>query len=63
MRRVTAATIATSGIAALAVRLIEVIGRGQAADIAWPIWSPLFFGASLLAGGLAVLSLRMERNR
>jgi serine/threonine-protein kinase len=63
MRRVTAATIATSGIAALAVRLIEVIGRGQAADIAWPIWSPLLFGTSVLAGGLAVLSLRMERNR
>jgi serine/threonine protein kinase len=63
MRRVTTATIATSGIAALAVRLIEVIGRGQAADIAWPIWSPLLFGASLMAGGLAALSLRIERAR
>jgi serine/threonine protein kinase len=63
MRRVTAAAIATSGIAALAVRLIEVIGRGQAADIAWPIWSPLLFAASLAAGGLAVLSLRFERVR
>jgi serine/threonine-protein kinase len=63
MRRVTTAAIATSGIGALAVRLIEVVGRGQAADIAWPVWSPLLFGASVTAGCLAVLSFRIERYR
>jgi len=63
MRRVTTAAIATSGIGALAVRLIEVVGRGQAADISWPVWSPLLFVASVIAGCLAVLSFRIERNR
>jgi serine/threonine-protein kinase len=61
MRRVTTAAIATSGIGALAVRLIEAVGRGQAADIAWPVWSPLLFLASVIAGSLVVLSLRFER--
>ena len=63
MRRVTTASIATSGIGALVIRLIEVVGRGQTADIAWPVWSPLLFVASLTAGFLAVLSLRIERSR
>jgi serine/threonine-protein kinase len=63
MRRVTTASIATSGIGALAIRLIEVIGRGQNADVAWPVWSPLLFVASVAAGFLAVLSLRIERSR
>jgi serine/threonine-protein kinase len=63
MRRVATASIATSGIGALAIRLIEVVGREQAANVAWPVWSPLLFGASLIAGFFAVLSLRMERPR
>jgi serine/threonine-protein kinase len=63
MRRVTMASIAASGVGALAIRLIDVIVRDQAHDIAWAAWSPILFVASLLGGFLAFLSLRLDRRR
>jgi len=60
MRRVTLVSIAASGMGALAVRLIEVIARDQALDIARPVWSPVLFAASLLGGLLAYWSLRYQ---
>ena len=50
MRRVATVSIAASGIGALAIRLGEVIVRGQAAEVAWPVWSPLLFLASVIGG-------------
>jgi len=63
MRRVTMASIAASGVGALAIRLIDVIVRDQAHDIAWAAWSPILFVASLLGGFLAFLSLRIDRRK
>jgi len=63
MRRVTMASIAASGVGALAIRLIDVIVRDEARDIAWAAWSPILFVASLVGGFLAFLSLRIDRRK
>jgi serine/threonine protein kinase len=63
MRRVATVSIAVSGIGALAIRLGEVIVRGQAAEVAWPVWSPLLFVASILGGLLAFASMKFERRK
>jgi serine/threonine-protein kinase len=62
MRRVAAFAIGASGIGALVIRLMEVVLRAQALDVAWPFWSPVLFGASLLGAWVAYFSLRMERR-
>jgi serine/threonine protein kinase len=63
MRRVMTMSIAASGVGALTVRLIEVIVREQAIDVAAPAWSPVLFVVSVLGGFLAFLSLRLERRK
>jgi hypothetical protein len=63
MRRVMTVSIAASGVGALTVRLIDVIVREQAIDVAAPAWSPVLFVVSVLGGFLAFLSLRLERRK
>jgi serine/threonine-protein kinase len=63
MRRVATVSIATSGVGALTIRLGEVIVRGQAAEVAWPVWSPILFVASILGGLLAFASIKFERRK
>jgi serine/threonine-protein kinase len=63
MRRVATVSIAVSGIGALMIRLGEVIVRGQAAEVAWPVWSPILFMASVVGGLLAYGSIQFERRK
>jgi serine/threonine-protein kinase len=63
MRRVATVSIAVSGIGALTIRLIEVIARGQAAEVAGPVWSPVLFVASAVGGLLAYASIKFERRK
>jgi hypothetical protein len=56
-------SIAISGVGALAIRLIEVVVREQAAEVAAALWSPLLFAASVVGGFLAFMSLRLERRK
>jgi serine/threonine-protein kinase len=63
MRRVMTVSIAASGIAALTIRLIQVIVREQAVEVAAPAWSPVLFVLSMVAGVLAFFSLHLERRK
>jgi serine/threonine-protein kinase len=63
MRRVMTLSIAISGVGALTIRLIEVVVREQAAEVAAALWSPLLFAASVVGGFLAFMSLRLERRK
>jgi serine/threonine-protein kinase len=63
MRRVMTMSIAASGVGALVIRLVQVIVREQAVEVAAPAWSPVLFVLSVLGGGLALLSLRFERRK
>jgi serine/threonine-protein kinase len=63
MRRVMTVSIAASGVGALTIRLIEVIVRAQALDVASALWSPLLFVMSVVGGFLAFVSLRLERRK
>jgi serine/threonine-protein kinase len=63
MRRVMTLSIAASGVGALGIRLVEVIGRGQGLEVAAPAWSPVLFVLSVLGGLLAFFSLRLERRK
>jgi serine/threonine-protein kinase len=63
MRRVMTVSIAASGVGALGIRLIEVIVREQALDVAAAAWSPVLFVVSVVGGFLAFLSLRLERRK
>jgi serine/threonine-protein kinase len=63
MRRVTTLSIALSGIGALIIRLAEVIVRGQATEVAGPVWSLVLFVASVAGGLIAYASLKFERRK
>ena len=63
MRRVIMVSICASGIGALAIRLIEVVFRGQPQETSWAAWSLVLFGASLFGGLVALLSLKFERRK
>jgi serine/threonine-protein kinase len=63
MRRVMTVSIAVSGVGALTIRLIDVIVRSQALDVAAALWSPFLFVMSVVGGFLAFVSLRLERRK
>ncbi len=63
MRRVTMVSVCASGIGALAIRLIEIVFRGQPYEVSWAAWSLVLFGTSIFGGLVALLSLRFERRK
>jgi hypothetical protein len=62
MRRVLSIGIGASAVGALGVRLFEVLVRGDAGKLSLAMWSPALFGASLVAGYLAYLSVTGGRR-
>ena len=62
MRRIMIASVAVSAVGALSIRLVEVIVREQALEVASPAWSPVLFVASLVGGFLAFLLLLRRRK-
>ncbi len=61
MRRVMTVSIASSGIGALIIRLIDGTARSDAISIARPMWSPVLFAVSVVAAVLAYMPGRRTK--